>query len=424
MKSDDPQVSPPVLATPRPSRARAARWLRRLAAVLLGVALGLLASEGLLRFLLFSDTSLARSLGGHMRQSQKYVAPKSNSDYFKLRYQWQDFEGPLEAHYRQPDIGWVSSLVDLENLDHQDRGLLGDRRPVLMYGDSYTACTVKPQDCWQGLMRRSARREDLALMNYGTRGHGIGQVYLMLKHSLERWLPLDPIVIIGILVDDDLDRTVFDFRSAPKPLFEMDGENLIVTSPGDTTIEEWLEENPVKIRSYLYAYLRLKPGLFRGSWRVKKTESPEAIEEKKLIARSLLRDMQAELQRHELDYFFCVFEGPRVMSSRKNRQGNWRHSFLYECLSDLDIPWVSAERELMVDLRQNEDRERSGYFIPEGQPGGRHFNALGNKVAFRAIMKGIDGEFEQKRVARPPGDAKKPAKDPAKKKRKRKKKNE
>ena len=102
-------------------------------------------------------------------------------------------------------LGWVSRGV-LDDYDHERRAELAGRRPVLLFGDSFAACVTEPVDCWQGWFARSERRDDEMLLNYGAGGYGLDQIALLAQSALDRWHAERPRILIGILVDDDIDR--------------------------------------------------------------------------------------------------------------------------------------------------------------------------------------------------------------------------
>ena len=92
---------------------------------------------------------------------------------------------------------------------------------MLLFGDSFCECATPPEECWQGLLERSPLGPRFALVNYGTGGYGLDQVLLLARRVLDRWRGRDPLVVVGILVDDDLDRDALALRNFPKPRFRL-----------------------------------------------------------------------------------------------------------------------------------------------------------------------------------------------------------
>jgi len=376
-------------------KVRGRRVTYAVIALALSSCLGLVAAEGILRFLLFSDSSLAREYGTRLRRPNLYAGSQTDSDYHKLRYGWKDADAAFNEDRLHPELGWLSRLIVPADLQHTDRSKLKGRRPFLMYGDSFTACMGPSADCWQGLIRRSPLKDQLSVVNYGVRGHGLGQIYLTLKGSVGLWLDRDPVVAVGILLDDDLDRVVLDFREAPKPVFDIEGGALTVDYPGAVSIESWLAEHPVEIRSYLWAFLDRGGWLLPKSWTSRAAARVAALRDRKrAISRLLLIEIRDELEERGLDYFFIIFEGPRDRRTRTKKQKSWQALFLPRTLDQLGIPWVSAEKALREDRTTTGKRGNADYFIPDGRKGGRHYTAVGNQAAWGAILNGLDARFD------------------------------
>ena len=129
-------------------------------------------------------------------------------------------------------------------MDHTDyvapgEAALDGRRPVLLFGDSYTRCMTDEANCFEGWMERSSMGATHRVFNYGVRGYGIDQIALLAGFALEHWRGRKPIVAIGIFVDDDIDRAWLDHRGWPKPRFELDLDGKLVepapvTAPSNT----------------------------------------------------------------------------------------------------------------------------------------------------------------------------------------------
>ena len=382
--------------------------MRRMAAVLLGCTLGLLAGEGVFRFLLFSDSALAIRWGVPLRKAGRFTNFKTDSDYFKLRYAWREFHPSPGTNTVHPKLGWLSGLILSQDLMHKDRGKLGKRRPLLMYGDSFMACMGPSEECWQGLMETTPLADELGVLNYGIRGYGLGQTYVMLEESLGHWIERDPVVAVGILVDDDLDRVVFDFRGRPKPVFGIAKGELTVDYPGDADLEEWLEAHPVDISSYLLAYIEHGTRLMPSGWSSGAAELSMGAGRKRDVSRLLLSAIRDRLEGLDLEYFVIVFEGPSPSDKSLDRTRDWRYEFLFDAMDELGMPWVSAEKELRLDLSKSGATSRSEYFVPDGQSGARHYNRRGNQVVLRAILRGLHGAFDGRieTLPRAPGRAK------------------
>jgi len=201
----------------------------------------------------------------------------------------------------------------------------GRRRPFLFYGASFTACVTPQQDCWQGLLANTPFGDELFTLNYRCSAYGLDQINLLFEESIDQWVPKRPIVAIGILVDNDLDRTVFDYRGCPKPMYSVDDGKLRVDYPGVTDFEKWLEENPPSISSYLVRYLAHARSVLPESFAPPLSNDPSVVARKKKLSRAIISSLQEELESRELDYFFVLFFGPRTW--QRTRPTGWRENF-------------------------------------------------------------------------------------------------
>jgi hypothetical protein len=89
-------------------------------------------------------------------------------------------------------------------------------------------------------------------------GYGLDQIYLMYRETHR--LVADPIVLVGVLVSDDLDRTVLTMRTSTKPYFVV-GATGVLSLEGVPITQQTAAEchrAPLKINSYLAALVKRK----------------------------------------------------------------------------------------------------------------------------------------------------------------------
>lgn len=371
------------------------RWPRALLGVALGSALAFGAAEGVLRYLLFGQSDFARERGAALRKPGYFCDPNSDPDYHKLMRLWSPKRMGRGFVNRDPKLGWLAKPIQSPGYGHVDERMLGERRPFLFYGDSFTACVIPSKDCWQGLLEETPFAAELKTVNYGTCAFGIDQTCLLFSESIEHWLRRKPIVAVGILVDNDLDRTVFDFRGCPKPIYALENGELSVTFPGVEDIDEWIEEHPPRITSYLVRYLVHYKRILPASWGPPRSNDPVMVARKKEISRALIESVRAELESCDLEYFFVLFYGPKSWSQQ--RVQGWRDEFLVETLDSLEIPWVST-RLALQDSARRQGRAlkdvQDDYFLPPGKNFGGHYTRLGNEAALPAILRGLCGQYD------------------------------
>ncbi len=120
--------------TSDPPRTKKFHWIFALVAVVLSTFLAVLLAEVLFRALLFSDAPFMRTL-----KRPELFANEWHSNYFKLRHF-------LGRKYREPSdklLGWTNARIKASrayaNIDDVN---IGNRTPVLLYGDSFVECTT------------------------------------------------------------------------------------------------------------------------------------------------------------------------------------------------------------------------------------------------------------------------------------------
>jgi hypothetical protein len=327
-------------------------------------------------------------MGSSVRDPNRFADALSDDDFWKLQ---RSFQGEHERdQFERADAvhGWLPAKARSEDLSHRSETSLRGRRPVLLYGDSFSECVVPAEDCWESLLDESQLSEELCMLNYGTCAYGLDQIVLLLERSVDRYLEHDPIVVIGVLVDEDLDRCVLSFRGHPKPRVVESPEGFAWELPGEATVGEWLENHPVEIDSYLARLLTSSGTLPMSSRGESKSD---VIAQKQRAATWLLQRLHLFLEERELEHFVVLFHGERLASARKVR--DWREVFLVRTLEELGIPYVSSREALFGDHVAT-GRVASDYFFREGAFRG-HYTASGNEVVFPAMLDGLRGNYHR-----------------------------
>jgi len=340
----------------------------------LSLAVAFLGLELVLRVLLFGTGDLAQSVGRRLRQA-RYYAELDTDAYWALDGQ---FRTETRDAPRHPDarLGWLSRDVAPATYEHTGLGELDSRRPILLYGDSFSACMTNATDCFQGLLARSSRDDSHVLLNHGVSGHGPGQMLLMLRSTAPRLVDLNPLVVVGIFVDDDLERTALSLRQFPKPRFYLEDGELAYDPPHPGGRQAWLEAHGEGITSY--------------AWRLLTTDGPRHTPSKEALNRAVLAAIRDELARLDLEGFVILFPGLKALRAEPGM--DWQEPFLRRTLNELGLPFVDARRDLEAEARRSGDGVEA-FFIPSG-PATGHYDARGNEVAFRALVRGLEGEFD------------------------------
>jgi len=365
-------------------RRRLLRIALRLGLVL---ASAVLLPELALRFLLFSDLSFARSLGAPLRKAELFAVPQSR-EHWALQARFGKLARKF-APMLDPVLGYRSEAIDPKTLRHADEEELRGRRPVLLYGDSFAQCVTGPEECWQGLMEGSGLAHDYALLNYGVGGYGFDQSVLLLERTVDLYRELDPVVIVSLLVDDDLDRCFLLVRGHPKPHFELEQDELALYPPPPVSSAGFIEA-PIEIRSYLWNWILYGSGLVSAQQRERWLPASERDAVVRELSERLIRRVNEELAG--LDHFFLLFHaGP---AAKEAGPYTWRERFLYETLECERIPFVTSKRYLWEGANA-EGHPLGDFFIsPDAKHGKNHLTADANRLVFEAIRAGLEGRFE------------------------------
>ena len=374
------------------------RLLRTALKLCLAVVASLLLIELCFRFLLFHDSGLARRLGQELRQPAHF-ATRWTDEYWKLRYLFApQMRRPLAATARpsqhDPVLGWIRQDIQAGTYAHQAREHLAGRRPVLLYGDSFAACVTASEDCWEGLLSRSELADEFLLLNHGTGGYGLDQTVLLFQQTIEQYLELDPVVVISLLVDVNLDRSVLSFREWPKPHFSI-GQNgeLELDGPVPESAADFLDEHPLGIRSYAWRYVVHGTGLLPDTGRAQLRGREAIREHTQNLNRPLLEALAGELEDLGLDYFVLLFHGKKTLYPKDPKGSkDWREPYLLAELERLGMPYISAKALLQADARTT-GRGIGDYFLQEGGVR-RHYTPLANGIVFEAFRRGIAGHFD------------------------------
>ena len=315
------------------------------------------------RMILFSNISAFESL----RKPDNYADYFSDDDYWKLLY----YFGRKPRANPHPVLGWVSSDFSGETYLHNDAQNVHNRRPVLLYGDSFAHC-AREVLCFQDILNKDDEfSKKYYLLNYGVGSYGLDQIYLLFQQSVYRYD--DPYIVISFMTLD-LDRSVLSVRSGQKPYFWIKNDELQLAGlPINPNPREYFAENPVQIKSYvyrriLYGYLPndtirwLRPGV-------------ERIDEKKAINEKILGELIKELRANDMDFVFVVFHPHWPGVSTLDRESDWRDPFIKQLLEKNKVPYVWS-RELFEQDNQIYDLSYDHYIIPDNGHPTSHFNGL------------------------------------------------
>jgi hypothetical protein len=370
--------------------ARAANTQRRrLWWTILALFLGLLAPEVILRFLIFSDSDLARTRGAGLREPANFAEARLDDEFWRLNWKLQGKKsgtGPLPSHEL---LGWTGHTLDAESLLPRLAEPLEGRRPVLLYGASYASCVVPAEDCFQGLMAASDLAGKYVLHNLGVGGYGIDQILLLMQATLDHYKGQNPIVIVMPVLDSDFNRASLSFRSRPKPRFRQIRGKLQPIEPvfmGGP--DAYLESHGVGITSYVWNYLTHGANLLPRAWKIQLQGREQRFQEQGNLVNAILDQMHVELKARELDSFFVLCTSPRGLPP--NGLDAMERRVVRRFLMNGEA--FLSSREFIEAALEAGPLGMSELFITRGTVGRNHPTAEGNKVLFKAIRAGLAGQ--------------------------------
>jgi hypothetical protein len=345
-------------------RAQALGLLKALGFVLFTVLGALVLAEAALRALLFLPLG---GLGKPFRRPDLYGGYFSDDDYWKLYYRFEsEFPPPDQPH---PLLGWVGDF-DRQTYLHRQTPELRERRPVLLYGDSFAACTT-PR-CFEDYFNEDPEFSSRCfLMNYGVGGYGIDQTYLLFEESVARYR--NPLVIWSLLTED-IDRTVLSVRVGQKPFFDLAGGRLVLQgTPIDSDPARFFREHPPEIPSYFWRAMQRTFGDRVPRLRSAHARESVAKRDRKIaLTEAILGEVARDLRARELDdAVFLVFVPNWIGESYILQEHDWRLEAILGALEKEGFPVVVTRDLVRADIART-GAVPTDYFGSDAHPNDRY----------------------------------------------------
>ncbi len=358
-------------------RTRVRRWLFRAALVALGA---FIVGELSLRGLLFSPALDGARVVAPVRNAARFADPQYEDLHWELRDHFLRKSGELRHPPLHAELGWTSGLFDPQSFAHRDDDPASGKRPVLLFGDSYAQGVTSPEDSFQTLLALTELGRTHQLLNYGVGGYGADQVLLLVERVLERFEGRDPLVVIGVLVDDDFDRCVLTTRERPKPRFVLREGQLELL--GDVpTYEERFGNGPTFTPSYLWRLFT------RGSpWipaRVRRALSGFGTLDREKIAlgRAIVSRMITAVRARGFEPVFVGFHD--LPSIEQPKLIGWRGDALREPVAAAGARLIDMRAALLEFSARSGEALESWYDHAPARGG--HHNARGNGVVLELL---------------------------------------
>ncbi len=355
-------------------------WRKRLLVLALACLGALVAGELCLRAILLTGLGPKVVALGRIRHPSIWGDHQSDSMYWVAAALSGNKEERLDTGGYHPILGWSTHTFDPVSLRHVDEAQIGGRRPILMYGDSYTQCNTAPGECWQSLLSGSQLASQAALLNYGVGGYGADQVLLLMQQTVDLYADQNPLLLVALMVDDDFDRAVLGFRSRPKPVFQLRAGQLEAPSAPVLTTREFFGWGGPLQRMSLLAHL-LEYQLPRHFPRWNQRRFLKADEDKRELARALLTEMVAVARSRKLEIALVVFNHyPSLIDPQIT---GWREDLVKDVARELGVACIVPRAATLAEAERRSIDPATLYGGAPELEG--HWNALGNQVVFYAL---------------------------------------
>lgn len=323
---------------------------------------------------------IALNLGG-LRNPDIYFNSGVDDRYWQYRLIWTDFaesgDGVLD-----PNLGWAPKST-AENPFGLIRSNLEQGQPIdtispaiLFFGDSFVQAHTAPADAIPqqiGLLL-----PDTNVYNLGVRGYGVDQIYLRMRQTAAEFE--EPTLLFGIL-SFDLDRSILNVRSAPKPRLSFeDGAMTVHNVPFSQTAEEWIGDHPPRTISFASTLVRRVISLSQANGAGLAFGPEERVAEKEQLNREIMDHAANFAAENDYPLTFVIFFSREEFNSQ-----SWREPFLLEmCAMHNCINTKPALEQAM----QEQGRPIGDFYLPDGF----HLNEEGNKIVAQYIV----GEMEKR----------------------------
>lgn len=330
--------------------------LLNLLLLLITTGLMLVAAEYIFRRMIFSKNKAFTNL----QDAGKY-ATQYTDDYWKLVYRFGSPHPPPKIAH--PLLGW-KGYFNPENYVHQDFEASGNRRKVLLFGDSFAMC-VERAECFQDIMNRDTSfTKDHFLLNYGVGGYGVDQIHMLC--SLTVGMFENPFVVISIL-PNDMDRSVLTVRTGQKPYYVLENGQLVLKGvPIKSDPVDYYRENPPSIRSYMLAralHSDINPWFDEHKMPVSLRERSLRLNEKIILTTDSI------LRSRNLQYVFLIFD------NLWNADGNWRYDHLMSFMHLMKLPYFGTGDLVKMDTTFGKYEFDNYILHGDGHPN-THYNTL------------------------------------------------
>jgi hypothetical protein len=307
--------------------------LRELSLSTLLIAASLLVTFGtaevLMRAAIYADWFPSFGL----RQAWRYADGNFDDDFWKLTYLFNTATRGEPVGNVDRDLGWNSPSTPEDPLGiyATEPYVIADFvDPILFYGDSYVGGKDNIPSKLDFLLPHRS------VLNFGVGGYGVDQTYLKFRATVRDFD--NPVVLIGVLTYD-LDRSILGIRTHQKPYFEiLDDELVLRNTPVLSTTQEYIDENPVEIKSYFLRFVLFRMrNLIPPSRFNKLLGYTEIDDRKRSVNLAIFRDLRNISTELGIRTYVVIF-----YSGEEINQSTWREEFIRSSLTEMDIEFFDT----------------------------------------------------------------------------------
>ena len=211
------------------------------------------------------------------------------------------------------------------------------------------------------------------VLNFGVRGYGLGQMLLRLEEEGFQYHP--DLVLFVVLVPADIGRVIADRLGHPKPVFRVEGQELIV---GNLPVPEASRQSWLQRSSFAAAWLWGRP----RDW----TEV-ETLDENLRITSAILHRLRSACEAHRTTCMLVpIVTAGTLDRMRIDEDKRGRVDHMCASLADAGLETLDA-----VDyLERVLEREEDALVAPHG-----HWSARGNRLLAEWIAHQLTLRFPQ-----------------------------
>ena len=325
------------------------KWLPNLLLVIISITLTLVVVEFALRVVLYNDDSVfdfLRKPELYARYERDVTEHLYKEDYWKMRFL---FSGAMDMDKPHPLLGWDGNF-DSGTYEHADEFFSKGKRPVLLFGDSFSQC-IDSTKCFEDFLNSDTTfTNSFYLLNFGVGGYSVGQTHLLMEQALKRFD--NPIVVFGMLTTD-MDRSLLNFRDAPKPYFTLvDGQLELQGTPVVLGAKEYIETHTIKQFSLVLNMIQNVSG-----WLLNTQASEGSRESITSLNEAIIRHQVKQLRDKDIEPLILLFQ-PIQQS-----EDEWRLQFLLGLFDNLNLDVLNA-RTILQDEMKVSGKSEEEFFIP------------------------------------------------------------